>query len=187
MQRLFLQHKNGLMPGGRFLRRAVVGRQDAEFSGRLGDQAVELAFIVKARNDVVLQILVRALFQLPAQGQIGRRRAAVQPARHVKLPAAVRDGRPAFAAAVIGVENRIFAIVGQVADRRQALPGGGVGQQLVGADDAGAVQVGVGKEQVVIALQRVGLAEEGVKSAASCSAARAGPSDKCGARRGASS
>ena len=68
------------MPGGRFLRRAVVGRQDAEFSGRLGDQAVELAFIVKARNDVVLQILVRAFFQLPAQGQIGRRRAAVQPA-----------------------------------------------------------------------------------------------------------
>lgn len=115
------------MPGGRFLRRAVVGRQDAEFSGRLGDQAVELAFIVKARNDVVLQILVRAFFQLPAQGQIGRRRAAVQPARHVILPAAVRDGRPAFAAAVIGVENRIFAIVGQVADRGQALPGGGSG------------------------------------------------------------
>ena len=28
-----------------------------------------------------------------------------------------------------------------------------VGQKLVGADDAGAVQVGVGKEQVVIALQ----------------------------------
>ena len=45
-----------------------------------------------------------------------------------------------------------------MADRGQALPGGGVGQQLVGADDAGAVQVGVGKEQVVIALQRVGLA-----------------------------
>ena len=45
-----------------------------------------------------------------------------------------------------------------MADRGQALPGGGVGQQLVGADDAGAVQVGVGKEQVVIALQCVGLA-----------------------------
>ena len=51
-----------------------------------------------------------------------------------------------------------------MADRGQALPGGGVGQQLVGTDDAGAVQVGVGKEQVVIALQRVGLAEEGVKA-----------------------
>ena len=151
------------MPGGGLLRCAVIGGQDAEVLRRLGHKPVELAFIVEPRNDAVLQILIRAGLQLPAEGEERRRRAAVQPARYIILPAVVGDRGTAFAAAVVGVEHRSPAVVGQVADCREGLPGGRVGQQLGGGDDAGAVQVGVGKKQIVEFCERSLLPEEGIE------------------------
>ena len=50
-----------------------------------------------------------------------------------------------------------------MADCREGLPGGGVGQQLGGGDDAGAVQVGVGKKQIVEFCERSLLPEESIK------------------------
>ena len=64
------------MPGGGLLRRAVIGGQDAEVLRRLGHEPVELAFIVEPRNDAVLQILIGAGLQLPAEA---RNAAAVPP------------------------------------------------------------------------------------------------------------
>ena len=118
---------------------------------------------MEAGDDAPPQVLVGAGFEFPAQFQVGGALPAVEAPRHIPGPAVVGDARPAFAAPLIGVEDRVFAIVGQVADHRQVPAPGGIGQQFRRRHIPQAAQVGVGKKQVVVPGQCFRLPQKSVE------------------------
>ena len=131
-----------------FFRDTKFRSQNAEPFRVFRHHAVQLTFIVLAGNHPMVQVLLRAAGKLAAQRKVGPGLASIEPARHIILPAIIGDAGPAPGVAVIWVEPRRLAVIGQMADCHQSfLPA--PGQEFPRLNGPAAFKVRVGIKQIV--------------------------------------
>ena len=125
------------------------GQQPVGGGVLLGDVAVQLALVVPQGHLAVGQVGVGAAGQLLAHCQERLRRAAVEPARHIRPAAVVGDVGPAAGVAVVAVKDRPLVPESGLLHHQQPFAPVGAGQELRLGDRFQADQVGVCEKQVV--------------------------------------